>query len=99
MRPIEFKQVNVFFAKDHPEYKKLPALRIKGEDGHVVTCWKANFWERIQILFTGKVWLNLVSFNKPLMPSYMSAYRRGVFSLPKDWKPWSYLVQNLLTKK
>lgn len=99
MKPIKFKEANRDFAKGQPEYKPLPALKLDGEDGHVISCWKANIFERICILITGKVWLNLMTFNKPLTPSYISAFRRGVFSIPKDWKPWSYVLQNLFTKK
>ena len=66
MRPIEFKESNVIFAKDQPEYQPLPVY--KGEDGLVVSCWKLSWRERAKILFTGKLWLNILTFNKPLQP-------------------------------
>lgn len=84
MKPIKFKHHNVVYAENQPEYSPLPALKLEGSEGHVVTCWKMTFKERIKVLFTGKVWLNLMSFNKPLTPSYMSVNRKDVYSLPTD---------------
>lgn len=84
MKPVKFKHHNVVFAEDQPEYQPLPALKIEGPEGHVVTCWKLSFWERVRILFLGKIWLNLMSFNQPLTPSFMSTKRKEVYSVPED---------------
>lgn len=84
MKPIEFKHQNVIFAKDQPEYLPLPALRIDSPQGEVISCWQMSFKERMKVLLTGKVWLSLMSFNKPLTPSYMSINRKEVFSVPDD---------------
>lgn len=84
MKPIEFKHQNIVFAKNQPEYLPLPALKIKGDEGYVVSCWKMTFFERIKVLFTGKVWLSLMSFNKPLTPSIMSVNRKEIYSHSDD---------------
>lgn len=84
MKPITFKQQNVVYAKDQPEYQPLPALRLDTPEGQVISCWKMSFKERIKIFFTGKVWVSLMSFNKPLTPSYISVNRKDVFSIPDD---------------
>jgi hypothetical protein len=84
MRPVKFKHQNVVFAEDQPEYQPLPALRIEGPEGIVISCWKMSFKERVKVLFTGKVWLSLMSFNNPLTPSYMSVNRDDVFSFNED---------------
>lgn len=86
MKPIEFKDQNAIYAKDQPEYMPLPVLKIEGPEGNVISCWKLSFKERVKVFFTGKVWLNLMSFNKPLTPSYMSVNRKDVYSLPEDKK-------------
>jgi hypothetical protein len=78
MKPIEFKEQNIVFAKDQPEYQPLPALKKKTEEGEVVSCWKLSFKERIKILFSGKIWLSLMSFNKALTPSYLTTKKREV---------------------
>ena len=84
MKPIEFKQQNVIFAKDQAEYQPLPALRITSLKGEVISCWGLSFKERIKVLFTGKIWMSLMSFNKPLTPSYLSVNRKEVYSLLDD---------------
>jgi len=66
MEPIEFKGANVAFGENQPEYNQLPALRKK--DGKVVTCWGLTWRERIKILFTGKMWISLHTFNNPITP-------------------------------
>jgi len=66
MKPIEFKERNVVYAKDQPEYLSLPAHRM--EDGEVITCWKLTLRERLKVLFTGRFWICLLTFNQPLQP-------------------------------
>lgn len=86
MKPIDFKHSNVVFAKDHPEYQPLPALKIDSPMGEVISCWKLSFRERIKLLFTGKMWVSLATFNNPLTPSYLSVNRKEVYSHPDDNK-------------
>lgn len=69
MKPIPFKGSNVTFAKNQPEYLPLPALRAK--DGTVISCWKMGIRERFKVLFTGRVWLSLLTFNQPLQPQQL----------------------------
>ena len=67
---VEFKGCNTTYAKDQPEYLDLPCF--KTPDGEIITCWKLSFRERLKILFTGKMWLNVLTFNSPLQPLRMS---------------------------
>lgn len=83
MKPVKFKEQNVVFAENQPEYTPLPALRLDTTDGQVVTCWKMSFKERIRVLFTGKVWMSLLSFNKPLTPSFLSTKKSEHFTTNK----------------
>lgn len=78
MKPVEFKEQNVVFAKDQPEYQPLPALIKTDTDGSVVVCWELSFKERIKVLFTGKVWTNLLMFGRPLTPSYLTVNKEEV---------------------
>lgn len=66
MNAINFKGQNIVFAEDQPEYNPLPAFA--DTDGTVLTCWKLSFWERLKILFTGRFYLIVHTFNKPLQP-------------------------------
>lgn len=79
MKPIKFKHQNTTFAENQPEYENLPALKIDSPQGEVISCWGLTFKERIRVLFTGKMWVSLMSFNKPLTPNYLSTKRKDVF--------------------
>lgn len=70
MKPINFKEQNVVYAKDQPEYMPLPALKF--EDGTVVSCWKLSWREILKIIFTRKIWLGILTFNKPLQPTFIT---------------------------
>ncbi len=82
MKPVEFPEVNITFAKDKPEYQPLPAFRNESPQGEVITCWKLSFRERIRVLFMGNIWLSLLSFNKPLTPSFMTTKKEEVLIKP-----------------
>ena len=73
MNPINFTECNVIYAKDQPEYRPLPALKM--DDGEVVTCWKLSIIERLIMLFTGRIWLNMLTFNMPPQPILVSVYK------------------------
>jgi len=78
MKPITFKECNSEFAKNQKQYKTLPAYYDNGKEGHVVTCWKLSFKERIRILFKGKVWMSLMTFKNPLQPSLLSSKKSDI---------------------
>ncbi len=80
MEPIKFKEQNCTFAKDQPEYRPLPAMKDDGPEGQVVSCWELSFKERIKILFTGKMWMSLMMFGKPLTPSIISVHKWEVLN-------------------
>ena len=54
------------FAKNQPEYLPLPSYRT--DDGIVVTRWKLSFAERLTLLFSGNLWLSVLTYNRPLQP-------------------------------
>jgi len=73
MEIAEFKEQNTIVAKDQPEYLPLPAyMERQDPEGNLVCCWKLNLRERIKVLFTGKIWLNMLTFNMPVTPHRMS---------------------------
>lgn len=69
MKPKEFKEQNVVYAKDQPEYLPLPGYKAKTKEGDFVFCMGLNFWERLRVLFRGRIWVCLWTFNNPLQPS------------------------------
>lgn len=66
MRPITFAEQNTTYAKDQPQYLPLPAH--KDEMGVVTTCWALSWRDRIKLLFTGRLWLQQMTFDEPLQP-------------------------------
>lgn len=66
MKATNFPEVNITYAKDQPEYLPLPTY--KNEEGIVTSCYELTWSERFAILFGAKVWLQLLTFNKPLQP-------------------------------
>lgn len=78
MKPIEFPEQNVVFAKDQPEYQPLPAFRNSGGMGEVISCWQLTPRERLRMLFTGKLWVSLAMFGKPLTPSFFTTRKSDV---------------------
>lgn len=72
MKPIRFKQANVTYAEDQPEYLPLPAHKVGNREGEVITCWQVSFLERLQILIFGKMWFRQLTFYNPLQPVNMS---------------------------
>lgn len=60
----------IVFAKDQPEYVPLPGVRTK--DGMVTSRWQLTLGERLRLLFTGSLYLQVLTFNKPLQPVKLS---------------------------
>jgi hypothetical protein len=82
MKPIEFKEQNVVFGKDQPEYIPLPALRFEG--GTVVTCWKLSWKEAIKVLFMRKIWHSMLTFNNPLQPTLLITNKEELITTNKE---------------
>lgn len=68
-------------AKDQPDYLPLPVFQDNGQGGRTISCWKLSLKERFILLFTGRLWLCVLNFHRPLQPQ-----------LPTVINPW--LKQN-----
>lgn len=76
MRLIEFPGQNVVFAKDQPEYLPLPAYRVPNDQyGRIVCCWDLSWRERFRLLWSGKLWHTVMTFNQALQPQLLEAQR------------------------
>ena len=82
MKAIKFKESNVVFAKDQPEYNQLPAHR--DSDGIVTTCWTMTLKERLRFLFVNKLWFSVMTFNHPLQPILPSLDKPDGWELSKE---------------
>ena len=68
MKPAEFKEQNVVFAKNQPPYLPLPAYQDDIQGGRIFHCWKLSLRERLKIILTGKLWINVLNFHQPPQP-------------------------------
>jgi len=73
---VKFKECNIVYAEDQPEYLPLPAH--KTDDGVVTSCWGLSFWERLKVAVTGRIFLQVLTFNQPLQPLMMSVNKEDV---------------------
>ena len=69
MKIIKFKECNITYAENQPEYLSLPAH--KSDDGEVTSCWGLSFFERLRVAVTGRIYLSVLTFNQPLQPLKM----------------------------
>ena len=60
----------VVYAKDQPEYIPLPV--VKQRNGVLTSRWKLSWKERLRVLFSGSIYLQICTFNQPLQPSRVS---------------------------
>jgi hypothetical protein len=60
----------IVFAKDQPQYIPLPAVR--SEDGLITTRWKLTWRERLTLFLRGDLYLQVLTFNRPLQPLKLS---------------------------
>jgi hypothetical protein len=81
MKPVTFPSQNVVYAENQPEYIPLPAYRSK--DGHVTSCWKFSWRERLRILFGARLYWTQMTFNEPLQPV------RPSLDFELRWASWS----------
>ena len=71
MKPTTFPEVNCVFGKNQPQYVSLPTFR-NLEDGECTFCWKLSFKEKMKLLFTGKIWHIVLTFNQSLQPQLLT---------------------------
>jgi hypothetical protein len=72
MNLVEFPEQTVVYAKDQPEYIPLPAYRFKDDrEGRIVCCWRLTWRERLRLLFTGRIWHSILTFNQSLQPQLL----------------------------
>lgn len=66
MQPTKFNGMTKEIAKHQKEYLTLPAHI--DDEGVVTSCWRLTIGERLRTLFTGKMYLQTMTFKQPLQP-------------------------------
>ena len=73
MQIVEFPEQTVVIAKDQSEYIPLPAYRYPNDpQGRIACCWSLTWPERFKVLFSGMLWHQVLTFNKPLQPQLLT---------------------------
>lgn len=72
MENIKFEECNIEIGKGQEAYHTLQAYY---HDNVVVTCYKLNAWERLKVLFTGKIWLGQMTFGSALQPQLPTVHK------------------------
>lgn len=70
MNLAEFPEQNLIIAKDQPQYRPMPCYWDRNT-GEVTCCWQLTWRERIRLLFTGKLWHTILTFNQPMQPQLL----------------------------
>lgn len=83
---INTKDTNLEIAKEQKEYITLPVHKVKNDDyGRVVAVFSMGIWQRLTVLFTGKIYVNMLTFNNPLQPLSIYTFNPvPSFYLPLD---------------
>ena len=72
MKPIIFRGMTCTYAENQQQYLPLPAYKHDDAWECVSSCWGLSIVERIKVLFTGKIYVTLATFGKPLSPQKVS---------------------------
>lgn len=80
MNLIEFPEQTIVIAKNQPQYNPMPALNWNDTSGTITCCWKLTWKERIKVLFTGKLWHDILTFNNPVQPQRLSINKTFIMS-------------------
>jgi len=72
--PVRDGWNTVTWAKDQPEYRPLPALTEDGPYGRVISRWALSHRERELVAAGGDIYLELMTFHKPLQPIIVGVF-------------------------
>lgn len=91
MKGIQYKHTNTILKGNDPNVYDLPVCRFEYSDGvkTVESCWKMSFKERVQALFTGKIYFQCWGItHPPILLSVISAMDEGIGFKFRDKHGW-----------
>jgi hypothetical protein len=81
MKPVEFPEVNIVYAKDQPEYIPLPGHKVNDDRGEFIFCMSLSFKRTIaHFVYWQNCGAAFLTFNKPLTPSLFSTRKKDLFA-------------------
>jgi len=87
MKSFKFIECNAVFAKGNEEYEAHAYVdhSPKGKKD-IVTCYTLTKMERLMVLLTGKIWVNITSVNGKLRPMRLSVLKQHMLTSSKQRK-------------
>ena len=67
MKPIEFKEQNITYTAPRGKESEVDKLPAYAKNGRNSSLWKLSLWERIKIMFTGKIWFSVMGNQSPIL--------------------------------
>lgn len=84
MKPIKFEDNCVMFAENQPEYETPPVLIVEDAMGKTYTsCWRLSLWERIKMLFVGRIYIGILGLQPPIVLSIDKQYEMHKPTTPR----------------
>ena len=85
MKAKEFEECNATFAKDW-EHGPIPCYMDNSPNGDkpVVISYGLNFWERIMVVLTGRIWISITTFDGVLRPLVLTTLKRDLLTTRKQ---------------
>ena len=86
MKARKFKEANVVFAKEDSTYGPIPAYMDKSPAGNydVVLCYGLSFWEKLMVLFTGRIWITFTTYDGNLNPIWLTTVKKQLLTSRKQ---------------
>ena len=65
--PTDFPQANTLWRgwKDRPGHPDVEDLRAFNDGDQQISCWRLTWFERLAVLFTGRVWASVLAQRQP----------------------------------
>jgi len=77
MKPIEFRESNhIYDQSGDPSVFPTPVYKADDREGHIVLCQGLSLWERLKLLWLGRIWVCYKTEHLPLPPSYFTVNKK-----------------------
>ena len=65
MKPVTFPEQNIIYNPPAGMEGKCDSLPSFCGEGQVISCWHLSFWERLKLLFTGRMRFSVIGNAQP----------------------------------
>jgi hypothetical protein len=76
--------LEVTLGKGQPEYVPLPAIRLVGDEGELITRWELSDEDRARLAAGGSVYLHVWTFGQRLQPVRLSTEEPAIDVISPD---------------